>query len=57
MVSSEEGLMRRMRRGVMLALVAMWLIASCGQSGPLYLPDEEEKDEEKQTSMLPPRQA
>lgn len=49
--------MRRMRRGVVLALVAMWLIVSCGQRGPLYLPDDEEKDEEKQTSMRPYRQA
>jgi predicted small lipoprotein YifL len=45
-------MMNRVKWALMLVLFgASWFIASCGQSGPLYLPDEEEMDEKEQVSM------
>ena len=50
-------MMRRLSRTAVLALIAMCLMAACGQKGPLYLPDEQQdeqqKDEGQQTSMPP----
>ncbi|TRW48269.1 cell envelope biogenesis protein OmpA [Aliidiomarina halalkaliphila] len=36
---------------IMLALITLFILAGCGQKGPLYLPDEPEQTDPDATSV------
>jgi predicted small lipoprotein YifL len=48
--------MTRARRAAALALALCALVGACGQKGALYLPDEQEAVEQRETSDTPQRE-